>query len=70
MGRETVLGNGYAAGDLWGCVGTWYSGLWHDPAADTYMNEVKAHYSAKAWLYEDPNSVCNQMNGWKRCLYR
>src|SRR5262249_18015308 len=29
-GKETWLGNGYAAGDLWGCIGRWFSGGWHD----------------------------------------
>ena len=33
---STVAGNGapYAAGDLWGSIGAWFSGRWHDPGAE------------------------------------
>jgi autotransporter family porin len=70
MGGETYLGNGYAAGDLWGCVGEWFSGNWHDAAADQYMNTVKTHYASKDWKNESPAQQCDQMNEWRRCLYR
>jgi hypothetical protein len=43
----------YAAGDLWGCVGTWFSGRWHDAPADQYMAEVKTYLSQRIW--ETPN---------------
>ena len=70
MGRETILGNGYQAGDLWGCVGNWYSGLWHDAAADRYLRQVQGYYNSKDWKNEWAGAVCDQLNGWNRCLYR
>jgi autotransporter family porin len=39
----------YAAGDEWGCVGQWYSGNWHDQAAQTYITKVKGYLSTKPW---------------------
>lgn len=44
----------YAAGDLWGCVGAWYSGDWHDgtistPSGERYIARVKRWYSVKRW---------------------
>lgn len=40
----------YAAGDLYGCLGRWYSGAWHTPAAEGYISGVKTNLSAKRWL--------------------
>ena len=40
----------YAAGDLWGCIGRWYSGRWHDTAADGYISRVRATLNARTWL--------------------
>jgi autotransporter family porin len=70
MGGETYLDNGYAAGDLWGCVGEWFSGNWHDSAANDYTATVQEHYRNQSWKYEDPSAQCDRMNGWGRCLYR
>lgn len=70
MGRETVLGSGYGPGDIWGCVGTWYSGLWHDPAANQYTQTVQGFYNTKNWKNEWAGAVCDQLNSWHRCLYR
>jgi hypothetical protein len=39
----------YRAGDLWGCVGNWFSGRWHDAGADAYVPRVQAEYAAKPW---------------------
>jgi hypothetical protein len=39
----------YAAGDDWGCVGQWYSGNWHDAAAETYIAKVKGYVTTKPW---------------------
>lgn len=39
----------YAAGDLWGCVGQWYSGNWHDPAAQSYIATVKGYLATQPW---------------------
>ncbi|CAA9304108.1 MAG: hypothetical protein AVDCRST_MAG48-1564 [uncultured Friedmanniella sp.] len=34
-------GHRYEAGDLWGCVGRWYSGAWYDKSAKRYISCVK-----------------------------
>ena len=39
----------YGAGDLWGCIGRWYSGRWHDAGAETYIQRVRATLSARTW---------------------
>src|SRR5207247_1722894 len=44
---------GYHAGDLWGCIGTWYSGNWYDQAAIDYINHVKTELANKVWLQPD-----------------
>jgi hypothetical protein len=38
------------AGDLWGCVGSWYSGDWHSGAANTYIANVQKDESGTIWL--------------------
>ena len=43
------LDNGYGAGDLWGCVGYYFSGRWNDSAAATYVQGVAATLAARAW---------------------
>lgn len=40
----------YHAGDIWGCIGRWYSGGWYDQGAVTYINEVKTALANEAWL--------------------
>lgn len=49
-GWETWLGGDYAAGDLWGCVGSWYSGDWHSTAANDYIAQVQAAENDTVWL--------------------
>jgi hypothetical protein len=49
-GKATWLGNGYRAGDMWGCIGRWYSGAWYDAGAQEYINQVKNHLANKDWL--------------------
>jgi hypothetical protein len=39
----------YAAGDLWGAVGAWYSGRWHDTGSSSYQAKVQQHLSARSW---------------------
>jgi autotransporter family porin len=43
----------YAAGDVWGCLGVWFSGRWY-VNNDAYLNEpgdsVRWHYDNKTWL--------------------
>jgi hypothetical protein len=40
----------YAAGDIWGCLGRWYSGWWYTQGAVDYIAKVKATMAAKTWL--------------------
>jgi len=46
----------YHAGDIWGCVGAWYSGNWHDGAAGGHGGEsylLRAQYWSRMrpWLH-------------------
>lgn len=46
----------YHAGDLWGCVGAWYSGNWHDgPASgqggESYILRAGYWYKLRPWLH-------------------
>lgn len=40
----------YHAGDLWGCIGRWFSGSWYDQGALNYIAQVKAALANKTWL--------------------
>lgn len=40
----------YHAGDLWGCLGRWYSGGWYDAGALSYIQKVKDALAQKSWL--------------------
>lgn len=48
--------SGYHAGDLWGCVGAWYSGKWLDGLAsvrgtgENYISRVRYWYYSRPWL--------------------
>ncbi len=39
----------YGAGDLWGCVGQWYSGNWHDAGAERYIAKVQGYLNTQPW---------------------
>jgi hypothetical protein len=39
----------YQAGDLWGCIGAWYSGGWYDREAIYYINSVKTNLQSEEW---------------------
>ena len=39
----------YRAGDIWGCVGRWFSGNWYDQPALQYISKVKTALANKAW---------------------
>ncbi len=50
---NTVERNGtYSAGDLWGCLGVWFSGRWY-VNNDAYLNQpgdsVRWHYENRTW---------------------
>jgi hypothetical protein len=49
-GYMTWLGNGYKAGDIWGCLGYWFSGDWYTSGAQNYIASVKSHYNNQDWL--------------------
>lgn len=40
----------YRAGDLWGCIGSWYSGDWHSTAANEYIFRVRSAEKNLIWL--------------------
>jgi hypothetical protein len=40
----------YHAGDIWGCLGFWFSGTWYDQGAINYINVTKGYYAQKSWL--------------------
>jgi hypothetical protein len=48
---NSVPGNGrpYRSGDLWGSVGAWSSGRWHDPGAEQYIAQVRQALAARTW---------------------
>ena len=52
-GTMDWLGEGYRAGDFWGCVGAWFSGGWWDAGARTYVDEVRAELAARRWETAD-----------------
>ena len=39
----------YRAGNIWGCVGRWFSGNWYDQPALQYISKVKTALANKAW---------------------
>ena len=43
----------YAAGDLAGCVGSWYAGEWRSPAALHYIELVEGEVAKHTWLTEE-----------------
>ena len=53
-GRETWLnqferGRDYAAGDVWGCVGLWFSGRWYTQPATGYISAVQDYLNQRIW---------------------
>jgi hypothetical protein len=48
-GGEWLYGGKRVKGDLWGCVGAWYSGGWYDAAARRYIDQVKAILATRPW---------------------
>ena len=39
----------YAPGDVWGCVGLWFSGRWHTQPADEYIAAVRTYFDERVW---------------------
>ncbi len=40
----------YHAGDIWGCLGRWFSGGWYNQGAVDYIQQMKTALTDKAWL--------------------
>jgi hypothetical protein len=40
----------YHAGDIWGCLGFWFSGGWYTSGAINYITIIKQDYQQKTWL--------------------
>ncbi len=40
----------YHAGDIWGCLGFWFSGTWYDQGAINYIHIIRGFYAQKPWL--------------------
>jgi len=48
-GMSTYLGN--TTGDIWNCIGSWYSGAWKDSGSATYQGWVQNALNNKPWLH-------------------
>jgi autotransporter family porin len=46
---QYMRGNGYGAGDMWGCFGWWFSGGWRDSGAQQYIAHVQGEYYGRIW---------------------
>lgn len=42
-------GQDYSAGDVWGCIGTWYAGRWYTAAATGYISAVQGYLNTRVW---------------------
>jgi autotransporter family porin len=42
-------GREYAAGDVWGCVGIWFSGRWYSNDANEYVDAIKKYLESRIW---------------------
>lgn len=51
-GMSTFLngGSGKTTGDLWNCIGSWFSGDWASSGSKSYQSRVQGFVNAKAWL--------------------
>jgi hypothetical protein len=45
----TQFNSSYKAGDMWGCIGLWFSGRFHDAPADGYIAAVQQIYRDRTW---------------------
>lgn len=54
VGDFAWLGDGYRTGDVWGCVGAWYSGEWYDDDARGYIASVRLHLHDRPWQRLSP----------------
>lgn len=49
LADSAASGTTYESGDLYGCLGRWYSGEWRVPGALTYINNVKRNLRNRSW---------------------
>ena len=56
--NSTDRGRDYAAGDIWGCMGMWFSGRWYTPDSLMYIDKVKQTLQDRYW--EDVSFVKDQ----------
>jgi hypothetical protein len=48
-------GREYGAGDVWGCIGRWFSGRWYTQPANEYIAAVQDYLHRRIWT--DPGFV-------------
>jgi len=48
--NSTPRGGQYRQGDVWGCLGAWFSGQWRNPPALGYIAQVQRYLHQKIWL--------------------
>jgi hypothetical protein len=46
-------GRDYSGGDVWGCLGLWFSGRWYTPAAEGYIAAVTDYLNRRVWEGSD-----------------
>jgi autotransporter family porin len=51
--NTTDHGRDYVAGDIWGCVGMWFSGRWYTPPAIGYITAVQDYLKQRVWASSD-----------------
>jgi hypothetical protein len=54
-GKDTWLntverGGQYGAGDVWGCIGKWFSGRWYTQPSVDYIHAVQGYLNDQIWL--------------------
>lgn len=53
-GGDWLYGGKKVVDDVWGCVGAWFSGDWHDSGAEDYVAMVQKLLARKDWLHLQP----------------
>ncbi|MEO5724873.1 MAG: sigma-70 family RNA polymerase sigma factor, partial [Ilumatobacteraceae bacterium] len=51
--NDVPRGRQYAAGDIWGCVGAWFSGRWYTDGAGDYIAAVQDYLNRRVWESPD-----------------
>jgi hypothetical protein len=46
-------GKDYVAGDVWGCVGLWFSGRWYTQPANDYISAIQGYFAMNLWTTSD-----------------